>query len=74
MSSVNWPEILASNKSEVVSFAEGSLSFKKFKRVVRGDARRELNKLERLHQANNRRVLARRACNRRSIPLAVVSA
>lgn len=68
---IDWDVLFSTNKGDVTNFANGILSFKKFKqRVAIPDARREVNKLEKLHTADNRRILARKACRRRSVVVA----
>lgn len=65
---VNWTEIFNSHQNAVVNFAENNLSFRKFQRSLKGDAKKESRKLE-LHSPNNRRILARRACRRRLLAI-----
>lgn len=65
---VNWSEVFNVDSAAIVDFAEGNLTFRNFQRNFNGAARQEVNKLKD-HDADYRRVLARRACRRRRIPV-----
>lgn len=70
MVSVNWNEIFSKNHNDVVRFANGTLSFRNFKKTIKDKtARTEINKLENFRSGDERRNLARRACRRRKVNL-----
>jgi hypothetical protein len=64
---VNWSEVFASNKNDVLDFANGNLSFRNFKKRLSGDARKQVLTLEKTRDAATSRRLARRACRYRNL-------